>query len=251
MKRSTKRLLACLVTIGSASLVLAIGAAYGIIEMQLFLLTMGVGGVLILLPKLTKRSIASFLVPRGVPKQKFAHSVGGLIIFAFGMIHGKPTAIVFISACTVTYITYEFFRWFYLKEPIYLSIVMESLGSLEEELGKPYLNPVSAFVGFMVAYVLFPLCAASVSVIVLAIGDGVAPTAGRIVGLAKNPINPKKTIGGSVVGFLAALAICLTFTKPSSAVAGCAAGMLAECLPLGVDDNFLVPIAAVIGAALF
>ncbi|MEM2960875.1 MAG: hypothetical protein QXU67_04660, partial [Candidatus Bathyarchaeia archaeon] len=167
----------------------------------------------------------------------------------FGMLYGRATTIIFISACTITYIVYETFRWFYLKEPLYLSRVMESLGSLEEELGKPYLNPISAFMGFLLAYTLFPLVAASISVIVLSIGDGIAPIAGRIMGLMKNPLNPNKTIGGSVVGFLASLAICLTFAKPEVAIAGCAAGMIAECLPLSIDDNFMVPVASVLGAA--
>ncbi|MGQ9513657.1 MAG: diacylglycerol/polyprenol kinase family protein [Thermoproteota archaeon] len=250
MDRSTKKLLACLVTIDSAALILALGTAYGLFEFQLFILTMIVGLCLLFLPKLTKRSLANLILPPCTPKQKFAHSFGGLIIFALGMLYGRETAIVFISACILTYITYEAFRWFYIKEPLYLSKVMESLGSLEEELGKPYLNPISALTGFLVAYTLFPLVTASISVIVLSIGDGVAPTAGRIVGLMKNPLNPNKTLGGSIVGFLASLAICLTFAKPEVAIAGCAAGMIAECLPLGIEDNFLVPVASVLGAAI-
>ncbi|MBO3802897.1 MAG: hypothetical protein JTT11_03335 [Candidatus Brockarchaeota archaeon] len=246
----SKKLFACSATVGSAFLVLALGTARGAFEPPLLAMTMAAGAFMLSLPKITKRSLASLLVPSVTPKQKFAHSIGGLIIFALGMLYGKPTAIVFVSACLAAYATYEFFRWFYLREPLYLSVVMESLGSLEEELGKPYLNPISAFAGFLVAYALFPLSAASVSVIVLAVGDGVAPTAGRVMGLAKNPLNPKKTVGGSIAGFAAALAVCLAFAKPAPAVAGCAAGMLAECLPLGVDDNFLVPVAAAIGAAL-
>ena len=125
------------------------------------------------------------------------------------------------------------------------------MGSLEGEMGRPYLAPLYAFLGFTIAYAIFTLDAASVSVIVLAIGDGIAPTAGRIMGLSKNPLNPRKTLGGSLIGFLAALAVSLIFAKPLVALGGCAAGMFVECLPLGVDDNFLVPVAAVIGATIF
>jgi len=245
------RIGACLATIGSASLILALGVSYGIIEPMLFLEVMAVGLFLLLLPKLTRRSLTSFLMPSGTPRQKLAHSAGGIIIFILGMLYGRSTAMIFISACMAAYSTYEVMRWRYVKEPIYVSSVMESLGSLEEELRGPYLAPVYAFLGFLIAYTIFPLDAASVSVIVLAIGDGVAPTAGRIVRLKENPLNPRKTLGGSLIGFLAALAICLTFARPIVALAGCAVGMLVECLPTGVDDNLSVPVAAVIGATFF
>jgi len=247
----SRRIGACLATTGSASSILALGVSNGIIEPTLFYEIMAVGLFLLLLPKITKRSLASFLMPRGTPRQKLAHSAGGVIILILGMLYGRSTSIIFISACMAAYSTYEVLRWLYAKEPIYISRVMESLGSLEEELGRPYLAPVYAFLGFLIAYTIFPLDAASVSVIVLAIGDGVAPTAGRIIGLMENPLNPRKTLGGSLIGFLAALAISLTFAKPIMALAGCGAGMLAECLPIGVDDNFSVPVAAVIGATIF
>jgi len=242
---------ASLATIGSASVILILGVSNGIIEPVLFYEVMAIGLFLLLLPKLTKRSLASFLMPRGTPRQKLAHSAGGIIIFILGMLYGRPTSIIFISACMAAYSTYEVLRWRYVKEPVYISRVMESLGSLEEELGRPYLAPVYAFLGFLMAYTIFPLDAASISVIVLAIGDGVAPTAGRIMRLTENPLNPRKTLGGSLIGFLAALAISLTFAKPIMAFAGCAAGMFVECLPTGVDDNFTVPVAAVMGATLF
>lgn len=251
MSGRVRRIGACLATICSASVILALGVSNGIIEPTLFYEIMAIGLFLLLLPKLTKRSLASFLMPSGAPRQKLAHSAGGIIIFILGMLYGRLTSIMFISACMAAYSTYEVLRWRYVKEPVYISRVMESLGSLEEELGRPYLSPVYAFLGFLIAYTIFPLDAASVSVIVLAIGDGVAPTAGRIIRLTGNPLNPRKTLGGSLIGFLAALAICLTFAKPIVAFAGCAVGMLVECLPIGVDDNFSVPVAAVIGATLF
>jgi len=242
---------ACLATICSASLILVFGVSYGIIELTLFYGMMAVGLFLLLLPILTRRSLASFLMPHSSPRQKLAHSAGGIIIFMLGMLYGRSTSIIFISACMAAYSTYEVLRWQYVKEPVYISRVMESLGSLEEELGRPYLAPVYAFLGFLIAYTFFPLEAASVSVIVLAIGDGVAPTAGRIIKLRENPLNPSKTLGGSLIGFLAALVVSLIFAKPIVAFAGCAVGMLVECLPIGVDDNFSVPVAAVMGATLF
>lgn len=251
MSGRMRRSFACLVTIVSASSLLILGAAIGIIEPVLLGEIMAIGLFLLLLPRLTKRSLASFLMPSGTPRQKLAHSAGGIIILILGMLYGRWTSLIFISACMGAYSTYEVLRWQYVKEPIYISRVMESLGSLEEELGRPYLAPLYAFLGFSISYMIFPLDAASVSVIALAIGDGIAPTAGRVVGLAKNPLNPKKTLGGSLIGFLAAFAISLTFARPVVAIAGCAAGMLVECLPIGVDDNLSVPVAAVIGATFF
>jgi dolichol kinase len=238
------------VTIGMAVLPLALGTTYGLIELTVSSAMVAVGLFLLCLPKLTKRSLASLLIPRIVPRQKFAHSVGGLLIFGLGMFVGRSTALVFISSCMTAYATYEVVRWLFLREQFYLSKVMDSLGSLEGELKKPYPPPLYAFLGLLVAYALFSLDAASVSAIVLAIGDGSAPVGGRLMGLTKNPLNPNKTIGGSFFGFLAALTFCLVFARPITAVAGCAAGMLVESLPIGIDDNFTVPVAAVMGAAI-
>lgn len=245
-----KGFFASLGTISTAVLSLAIGAAYGLIQPVLSAVILAIGVFLLLLPRLTKRTLPSILIPEFVPRQKLAHSVGGFLIFALGIVYGRSAAIVLVSSCTATYIVYEAVRWIYCRESFYLSTVVYWLGSPEESLGKPYYSPLHAFLGLLIAYTLFSLEAASVSAIVLSIGDGVAPVAGRFMGMSRNPLNPKKTVGGSLLGFLAAFAVCLLFARPLVAAGGCAAGMLLECLPMGIDDNFSAPVASAIAATL-
>jgi len=250
MKARTKRFFASLVTISVAVLFLVIGTAYGLIQPMLSIAILTVGVSLLLLPKLTKRPLPSVLIPEFVPRQKLAHSVGGFMIFGLGFFYGRSAAMVLISACTATYIVYEAVRWIYFRESFYITTVVYWLGSPEESMGRPYYSPIYAFLGLLTAYTLFSLEAASVSAIVLSVGDGVAPVAGRFMGMMRNPLNQRKTVGGSLFGFLAAFAVCLIFARPLVAACGCAVGMLVECLPMRIDDNFSAPVASALAAAI-
>ena len=88
----------------------------------------------------------------------------------------------------------------------------------------------------------------------LAFGDGVATLAGKAVGIAPLPWNRDKSWGG-FLAFLAAggvmsfaVAAWMDYHAPLVLLAATLAAGIAESLPLGVDDNLVVPFAA--GVAL-
>jgi uncharacterized protein (TIGR00297 family) len=93
--------------------------------------------------------------------------------------------------------------------------------------------------------------------VILAFGDGVATLAGKAMPIGRIPWNREKSWGG-FVGFLiaagaGAYGVFLWFDAPADprafAIAVLAAAII-ETLPLGIDDNVSVPVAAVVAGVI-
>jgi uncharacterized protein (TIGR00297 family) len=90
----------------------------------------------------------------------------------------------------------------------------------------------------------------------LAFGDGIATLAGQSVRLAPLPWNRDKSWGGLlaffVVGAAAALAVAywMDYRRPGVVLLAALAAAIVESLPLGVDDNVTVPVAAGVACAI-
>ena len=87
------------------------------------------------------------------------------------------------------------------------------------------------------------------SLIALAVGDGVATIVGRM-GKHRNPLNPHKTIEGSLAFFLSTAILTYPLIGPL-ALALSILTMLAEMLPPKFDDNFMIPLVCIIFYILF
>ncbi|WP_456474549.1 diacylglycerol/polyprenol kinase family protein [Candidatus Pyrohabitans sp.] len=91
-------------------------------------------------------------------------------------------------------------------------------------------------------------------ILVLALGDSISTLAGRKLGRRRVPYNRVKSFEGSGLGtgyaFLGVLLYLVFFhgVEPAQAaklaLAGAVAGMFVESLPIKVDDNLLIPVAA-------
>ncbi|HVG22792.1 MAG TPA: DUF92 domain-containing protein [Thermoanaerobaculia bacterium] len=94
---------------------------------------------------------------------------------------------------------------------------------------------------------------AAISWAMLAFGDGVATLAGKAVRIAPLPWNRDKSWGGLIAFVLAgfggglAVAYWMDYRQPLVVLLAALASAVAESLPLRVDDNITVPVAA--GAA--
>jgi dolichol kinase len=111
------------------------------------------------------------------------------------------------------------------------------------------MTPLWYALGAFTTLSMFPLSQAIVGILTLAVGDPVA----SLVGLTsenthKIPFNNDKSYEGSLAGILASWIVCLIFIESRMAVVGCTAGMLAEALPLKVNDNVLIPVIAAAAA---
>jgi len=107
------------------------------------------------------------------------------------------------------------------------------------------------YFGAGLAFLLFPLNAASAAGATLAISDSLSTIMGKKFG--KKHIIGKKTLEGTTAFFVSGVFVCLLFFNPVVAVIGAAAATLAELLPewkrisssrlSGLfDDNLLIPI---------
>ncbi len=121
------------------------------------------------------------------------------------------------------------------------------------------------FLGVLAVMLIFgtlfdaPFFLVGSAILVLALGDSISTLAGKRFGRRPLPYNRAKSVEGSLAGvafaFLGVLAYLSLFhgielsRAVTLALAAASAGMLAESLPLRVDDNFVIPVAS--GAAVY
>lgn len=82
------------------------------------------------------------------------------------------------------------------------------------------------------------------SILILALGDSASTLVGRNFGRTKIFYNPAKSWEGSIGGFVFAFLGAATQVSQPIALVGALAGMLAETLPIKVNDNITVPVFA-------
>ncbi|MCX6814230.1 MAG: hypothetical protein NTY20_01055 [Candidatus Aenigmarchaeota archaeon] len=122
-----------------------------------------------------------------------------------------------------------------------------------KEARRPFAGAFWFYFGAGLAFLLFPLNAASAAGAVLAISDSLSTIIGKKFG--KRRIIGKKTLEGTAAFFASALFVCMFFFNPAISIIGAAAAAFAELLPewkrissskfSGVfDDNLLIPIIA-------
>lgn len=102
--------------------------------------------------------------------------------------------------------------------------------------------------GVLLVLILFDKDISAASVIILALGDSIAPIAGQY-GSIKNPFNRKKYIEGSIAGGLVAMIGAMLFVGIWEAAAASFAAMVVEGIGLKLgtnqlDDNIAMPVAA-------
>jgi len=103
------------------------------------------------------------------------------------------------------------------------------------------IRPVYLAIGVILALILFPTRIAYASIVIVAVGDPIAAYAGRRFG--HRHIRPKKTLEGSLSGFIASFLLASLITYPLAAFLGAAGAMLLELLDIP-DDNLTMPIGA-------
>ena len=158
-----------------------------------------------------------------------------------------PTVIA-LSAITFFYVIFEILR---LKGyRIFMVSNITGFAARERDKGKFVLGPVTLSIGVISTLLIFPFKEASIGIMALALGDGLASLVGKFWGRQHLNISKDKTIAGSIACFTAVfistIAISRSFIK-SFFIAAIAAGT--EALPLKDFDNILIPLVCA-GAAL-
>ena len=102
--------------------------------------------------------------------------------------------------------------------------------------------------GVFLAMVLFPKDITMAAIIVLALGDAIAPLVGQY-GKIKHPLSEKKFLEGTIAGALVAFVGALIFVKHYEAALAAVFAMLAEGIDLRLgrhplNDNIVIPVVA-------
>ena len=178
--------------------------------------------------------------------RKLIHTLGALILVV-RYFWGITAAQLVIGVLSVIYLTSEYFRLSGRSLPVLTWLVTSA--SQDREQKGVVMTPLWYALGAFTTLSMFPLRQAIVGILTLAVGDPVA----SLVGLTsenthKIPFNNDKSYEGSLAGILASWIFCLIFIESRMALIGCTAGMLAEALPLKVNDNVLIPVVAAAAA---
>jgi dolichol kinase/phosphoserine phosphatase len=153
----------------------------------------------------------------------------------------KTPTLWLIGSVTVTYLMSEVMRLLGVAVPIFSSVTWRAMRPSEPRMivVGPFLFGVDIFI----AVAFFEPAAATVGVLVLAIGDSAASLVGKTFGRTTLPYNPGKTVLGSLSLFAVGVLVAIFFVSVPWALLVGAVASLVESLPLGPSDNLLLPLA--------
>lgn len=143
---------------------------------------------------------------------------------------------------TILYVTSETVRMFGARLPLISDITMMAAG--KSELQDFVMSPIFYALGIIMSLIMFPEPIGYASIAVLTFGDGFASIFGEKLGRRYFSFKKNKTVEGSLGGFLFAFMGSLLLIDPYGAFIASAGGMLAEVLPLPVNDNITIPLAS-------
>jgi len=174
-------------------------------------------------------------------KRKFIH-LGSLVIPIGYVFVSKDGAMIPLLAVTAFFLFFDLVR--HHSQTIRLIYEKHLIGSVIRQrernrlVGATYL-----MIGACLCVWFLDKPIAIVSLLVLIISDTVAALVGNTLG--RTPLFGTKTLEGSMAFFFSALLVVSLYSGVPClvGVAGACVATLVELLPLGVDDNLLIPLA--------
>ncbi|MCK4409156.1 MAG: hypothetical protein KAW67_03675, partial [Candidatus Eisenbacteria sp.] len=153
----------------------------------------------------------------------------------------KAPTLWFIGSVTVTYVLSEVMRLLGVAVPIFSSVTWRAMRPSEPRM--VVVGPFLFGVGIFITVAFFEPAAATVGVLVLAIGDSAASLVGKTFGHTTLPYNPGKTLLGSLSLFAVGVLVAMFYVSVPWALLVGVVASLVESLPLGPSDNLLLPLA--------
>jgi dolichol kinase len=172
--------------------------------------------------------------------RKSIHMLGFAVPFVV-MKLGTNLVVVMIGAVTILYLTSETLRLKGRSLPAITEFTKKA--ARPEELSSYILPPLYFALGFVVSLLIFPQPIGFAAIAVLTLGDGTSNIVGSF-GQKRLPFNSRKTLEGTISGFLLGFLGAAVFVPPLSALLGAAVGSLMEALPLPINDNLTVPVSS-------
>ena len=174
--------------------------------------------------------------------REIIHTSGLLIPFICIYLFNNLIVATLLFMAVLIYSASELFRIFGTKVPVISKITL--LAADKSELQEFNTAPIFHAMGIALSLLMFPTRIGYAAIAVLTLGDSSASIFGKRFGKRKIPFNRGKSVEGSIIGLFFAFLGALLFVDPITAGIGAAAGILIEALPLPLDDNLLIPIAA-------
>ncbi|MEK6924215.1 MAG: phosphatase PAP2 family protein [Candidatus Micrarchaeota archaeon] len=172
--------------------------------------------------------------------RQLAHAAFGLAVIVIAVVLGKAAAIAFLLACAAVGITAAHFETIGTRLPL----VHQLVEKFERNDAPPFKGAVNYAAGSLLAVTLAPTLEFGLAIVaMLAFGDAASTIAGKLWGKTKVHWNERKTWKGAVAFFIAGGVTAIPFLG-AAAFAYSLALALVETLPLDVDDNLLIPVAA-------
>ncbi|WP_456481982.1 diacylglycerol/polyprenol kinase family protein [Methanopyrus sp.] len=133
-----------------------------------------------------------------------------------------------------------------LKRGFHIPVAKELVDTFErpDEMHMPGQGTLHFVTGLLLATVICPHTKVlDVTIIVLSVGDSASTIVGKAVGCTPIPYSPRKTVEGSLAGFITAALASLMWTGDAVvSVLAAGVGMLVESLPTP-NDNVTIPVA--------
>jgi dolichol kinase len=191
---------------------------------------------------LTDGAILDNRISAGNVLRELIHASGLLIPFICIYLFNNPIVATMLYEATLIYSVSELLRIFGTNVPIISKITLWAAD--RSELNEFNTAPIFHALGIALSLLIFPTKIGYAAIAVLALGDSSASLFGKRFGRIKIPFNKSKSIEGSIFGLIIAFLGALIFVDPITALVGAVVGILIEALPLPLDDNLLIPLAA-------
>lgn len=104
--------------------------------------------------------------------------------------------------------------------------------------------------GAILVLAWFPKDIALASIAILAVGDSIATIVGKVDSAVPHPLNTKKMLEGSLLGFFCSFLVAMIFIAPLEAFFAAFIAMAFEAVEvkmynkMSIDDNILIPLIA-------
>ncbi len=183
-------------------------------------------------------------------RRQLVHGGFGILISAFVLYEPYNIAPKALFAAVIALLLLSHL----IKKKIYVPLASEILNIFERKIDMhnfPLKGTIFFVIGALIAVLLYEKTIASAAIIILALGDSFSTLVGKPFGKTKHIHNPKKSVEGSVAGFVVAFAGAMFIVFPKTAFIGALFGMVVESFDSPIDDNFTIPIVCGALMALF
>lgn len=178
-----------------------------------------------------------------VRKELFRKSIHICTAFVPLALHiARVPVLVALCAALALYVVAEFLRRNGHEIPLISDITAAAARKRDED--HFVLGPVTLVLGVVATALLWDERAATIGILALAFGDGLASLAGKTLGHAIVPFTHGKTAAGSLTCFIAIFCVAWAVSHTTlHALVIATVGMVIELLPLRDFDNLLIPVA--------